>query len=111
MLGAKTIMMAASLILFSAEQSFGQSNYYDATMEPLTSNLRACAKVNVAEAYSAGIRRTGEAEEFLLDRCASVISIELRKAMAQGLKGVPPGRFRFTVREEWSAFMADQLAQ
>jgi hypothetical protein len=37
MLGAKTIMMAASLILFSAEQSFGQSSYYDATMEPLTS--------------------------------------------------------------------------
>jgi hypothetical protein len=111
MFRAKTTMIAALLILLSAGQSFGQSSYDDATMQPLISSLRACAKSNVAEAYAAGIRRTREAEEFLQNRCAPVISIELRKAMEQGLKAVPPGRFRFTVREEWAMFMADQPPQ
>jgi|SRR3954470_15954821 hypothetical protein len=112
MLRAKTTMIVALFNLLSAAQSIAQSGgYHDATMQPLIASLRACAKSNVAEAYAAGVRRAREAEEFLHDRCSSVISIELRKAMARGLTAVPPGRFRYTVREEWAAFMADRPPQ
>jgi hypothetical protein len=41
-------------------------------------------------------------------RCDAVVLGEIGKAMKQGLAAVPPGRFRLTIEEEWTAFMADK---
>jgi hypothetical protein len=74
-------------------------------LQPAISKLRTCVRSNAPAAQIAGIQTTNEAVVFLIERCDDVILSDLA---GLGSVAVPPGLFRFVVRDEWTAFRAEE---
>ena len=105
----KTPIAISTALLLSAGPSFGQQADDDQVLQQQLSSLRACVRSHAPEIYARGIRTTGDAQELLLKRCIQLndlfASIKLSELPTPKVQAIPPGIFRRTAREEWTAFL------
>src|SRR4051812_46856277 len=92
----------ASLVAIMAWPSLARPADDDGKLQTVISALRNCVRSNAEAASLVGVRSNNEVAEFFRQRCAATVS----DALAESKAAVPPGRFRFVIQQEWTAFAA-----